>query len=147
MKQLNGRFATDTIWAKSLSLRGNVASQIFSHKCGFNTYYPISRENNEQAGFSLNDLASEYGGPEYLTYDGADVQVGKHTNFQKSIRKYEIKTHVSAPRRPNENLVEGAIREIKKQWYRMQKKLHVTDLLWDYDIAYVCETGNLAVNS
>ena len=43
VKILNGRFATDTIWEKSLSLRGNVASQIYSHKCGFNVSYPISR--------------------------------------------------------------------------------------------------------
>ena len=48
-----------------------------------------------------------------MTYDSAAVQVGQHTNFQKSIRKYEIKTHVSAPRRPNENPVEGSIRDIK----------------------------------
>ena len=35
-KKINGRFATYTIWAKSLSLRGNVAIPIYSHKCGFN---------------------------------------------------------------------------------------------------------------
>ena len=32
-----------------------------------------------------------------LTYDGAAVQVGRHTNLQNSIRKYKIKTHVSVP--------------------------------------------------
>ena len=73
---------------------------------------------------------SAYRAPEHLAYDGVDVQVGQHTNFQKSIRKYEIKTHILSPRRPNEKPVEGAIRDIQKQWYRIQTKLHVPDRLW-----------------
>ena len=124
-----------------------MASQIYSHKCGFNASYPISRANNGQVGYSLNDFVSAYGAPEHLTYDDTAVQLGQHTNLQKSIRKYEIKTHVSAPRRPNENPVEGAIRGIKNGWYRIQTKLHVPYRLWNYGITYVCETGNLIVYS
>ena len=108
---------------------------------------PFQGQKNEQLGYSLNDFMSAYRAPENMKYDGAAVQVGRHTNFQKSIWKYEIKTHVSAPRRPNENPVEGAIIEIKKRWYRIKKNLHVPDCLWDYDITYVCETGNLTVKS
>ena len=72
---------------------------MYSHKCGFNASYPIPRSNSEHVGYILNDFISDYGAPENLTYDGADVQVGRNTNFQKSVRKYEIMTHVSAPRR------------------------------------------------
>ena len=39
------------------------------------------------------------------------------------------------------------MRDIKKRWYRIQTKLHVPDRRWDYSITYVCETGNLTVNS
>ena len=60
VKQLNGRFATDTIWAKYLSRQGNVASQIYSHTCVFNASYPISRANTKQVGYSLNDSVSAY---------------------------------------------------------------------------------------
>ena len=87
MKRLNGKFVTDTIWAKSMSLRRYVASQMYSHKCGFNASYPIPRANVELIGYSLNDFVSDYGAPEHLTYDGAAVQVGKNTNFQNSVRK------------------------------------------------------------
>ena len=59
VKQLNGKFATDTIWAKSMSLQGNVASQMYSHKCGFNASYPIPSANSEHIGYSLNDLISD----------------------------------------------------------------------------------------
>ena len=120
---------------------------MYSHKCGFNASYPIPRANSEHVSYSLNNFVSDYRAPEHLTYDGAAVQVRRNTNFQKSVQKYEIKTHVLAPRRPNKNPVEGDIREIKKRWYRIQAKLKVPDRLWDYIIMYVCETGNITVNS
>ena len=80
-----------------MSLRGNVASQMYSHKCGFNASYLIPRATFEHVGYSLNDFVRDYGAPEHLTYDGAAVQIGRNTNFQKSVRKYKIKTHMSAP--------------------------------------------------
>ena len=130
-----------------MSIRGNVASQMYIHKCVFNASYPIPRANSEHIGYSLNYFVSDYGAPEHLTYDGAAVQVGRNTNFQKSVRKYKIKIHVSAPWRRNENPVEGAIREINNLWYWIQANLKVQDSLWGYGITYFCETGNLTVNS
>jgi hypothetical protein len=35
VKQLSGKLATDTAHGKIKSFRGNVGSQVFSHKCGF----------------------------------------------------------------------------------------------------------------
>eukprot|EP00978_Attheya_sp_CCMP212_P008877 scaffold20848_cov68-Attheya_sp.AAC.1 len=61
--------------------------------------------------------------------------------------KYEIKYHVSAPRRPNENPAEGGIRELKKRWYRIMTKKNVPKRLWDFGFDWVCETGNLTANS
>ena len=147
VKRLNRKSATDKIWAKSMLLQGNLESQMYSHKCGFNVSYPIPRANSEHVGYSLNYFVSDYGAPEHLTYDGAAMQIGRNTNFQKSVRKYKIKTHMSAPWRRNKNPVEGAIREIKKRWYRIQAKIKVPYRLWDYGITSVCETGNLTVNS
>ena len=43
---------------------------------------------------------------------------------------------------------EGAIREVKKQWHRMQSKLAIPDQLTpDFGIQHTCETGNLTANS
>ena len=81
IKQLQGKFATNTIWAKSKTLRGNVASQIYSHKCGFNTAYHLESANGENVGYSLSNFVSDYGAPEHLTFNGAAVQVGKNTRF------------------------------------------------------------------
>jgi hypothetical protein len=79
VKRLNGKFATDMIWAKSRMLRSNVASQIYSHKCGFNTSYHLQSAKGDNVGYTLSEFVSDYGAPEHLTYNGASVQVGQNT--------------------------------------------------------------------
>ena len=81
VKQINGKFATDTIWENSMSLRVNVAIQMYIHKCGLNASYPTPRVNR------LNYFVSDYKAPEHLTYDGLSMQVGRNTHFQKSVGK------------------------------------------------------------
>ena len=147
VKRLKGKFSTDTLWYKNRTIRGNVASQVYSHKCGFTAIYHLTKANGEQVGNSLNDFVHEYGAPSHLTYDGAAVQIGSKTRFTNSIRKYDIQSHVSGPRRPNENPSEAAIRELKKRWYRIQSRKQVPNRLSDYGLTYVSETGNLTVNS
>ena len=105
------------------------------------------KANNENVGHSLNKFISDIGAPEHLTFDGASVQVGRKTLFQEIIRKHEIRTHTSGPRRPNENPAEGVIREMKQRWYRIQEKQGVPDRLWDFGITYVCNIRNLTVNA
>ena len=124
-----------------------MATQIYSHKCGFNTAYHLERANGEQVGYSLNEFIDDYGAPEHLTYDGAAVQVGSKTKFVDTIRKAQIRTHVSAPRRPDENPTKGSIREVKKKWYRIQAKKKAPDQICDFGISYVCETGNITASS
>ena len=63
------------------------------------------------------------------------------------IRKYDIRFHVSEPRKPQQNPAAGGIREIKRRWYRIMTKKVVPKRLWDYGLLWVCETGNLTVSS
>ncbi|KAI2507356.1 Reverse transcriptase (RNA-dependent DNA polymerase) [Fragilaria crotonensis] len=146
VKRLNGKFATDTAYGKVKSLRGNVGSQVFSHKCGFKACYPLQKVDGNSVGDALTQFISDYGTPERLTFDGASVQTGPKTRFMDAIRRYEIKYHVSGPRRPNENPAEQGIHEIKKRWYRLMLKKKVPPRLWDYGFAWVCETDNVCAN-
>ena len=113
IKQFSGKFGTDTIWSKMRSIINNVASQIYTHKCGFNWLYHLQRANGEQVRHSLSAFISEFGAPDHLTYNGAAVQVDTDTSFMDAVRRAEIYYHVSAPMRPNENPAEGSIREVK----------------------------------
>jgi hypothetical protein len=63
-----------------------------------------------------------------------------------AIRRYEVKYHVSGPRRPNENPAEQGIHELKKRWYRIMLKKKVPPRLWDYGFIWVCETDNICAN-
>ena len=146
-KRLNGKFATDTLYGPKKSLNANIGTQLYTHKCGFNAPYHLSKVDGQQVGFTLNDFIFEYGAPEHLTFDGAMVQRGRGTHFMSTIRKADIRYHVSAPRRPNENPAEASIREVKKRWYRLKAKRNIPNRLWDFGISYVCETGNITVSS
>ena len=103
--------------------------------------------NNENVSNTLNDFIHDYGAPDHMTFDGAAVQAGSKTEFMSTLRRNSIKYHISAPYSPNENPAEGAIRELKRRYYRVMQKKNVPKRLWDFCIKWVCETGNVTVNS
>lgn len=144
-KRLNGKFSSDTAYFKQKSLRGNVASQIFFHKCGFAANYHVSRVNNETIGPTLDAFINEFGVPEHLTVDGAPVQIGRHTRFQQTIRDNEVDVHISHPYSPQENPAEGGIREIKRRFYRLMEMYKIPMRLWDFVLDYTIETMRITV--
>ena len=146
MKRLRGKFATDTAYGKLRSLRSNVGCQLYSHKCGFKVAYPIQKVDGDHVGDTLLQFISDFGVPEHLMFDGASVQTGPKTRFMSAIRKYEIKYHISGPRRPNENPAEQSIHKVKKRWFRIMLKKKVPARLWDYGFVWVCETENICAN-
>lgn len=143
---LKGKFSTDTAYFKCKSLRGNIASQIYFHKCGFYANYNISRTNDAQIGPTLPRFISDYGIPQHLTMDGAAVQKGRKTTFMETIRRANIDWHISGPYRPEENPVEGGIRELKRRFYRLIIKQGVPMRLWDFVLDYVVDIMNVTVN-
>ena len=97
----------------------------------------MDKANYENIGHSLGAFISEFGVPEHLNFDGAAVQVGIKTIFQNHVRKYDIQNQRSALKRPNKNLSEGSIREVKRKWYQMQTEKNIANRMWDYGIDYV----------
>lgn len=147
LKRLHGRFSTDTLYADVKSLHGNKYAQVFSQKNGFAVCYPLPSLSGDSIGYSLRDFCHDFGIPEHLTFDGAQSQVGKKTLFMETIRINQIDHHISEPYNPNNNPVEGSIRELKKRWYRIMAKKDVPKRLWDYGLVWICETGNLTVST
>ena len=89
------------------SLHQNIASQDFTHTCGFAEVYHTTLANGENIGHTLIDFIHEFGAPVHLTCDGTTVQVGKRTKFQKTLQNPDTKRKLSNPRYPNENPAEG----------------------------------------
>ena len=147
MKRLDGKFATDTLFADIRSLNSHTCAQVYSHKCGFSVCYPMDDATGSSIGYSLSDFCNDFGIPSHLTFDGAMNQRGRSTLFMKNIRTYNIEYHISAPRRPNENPAEGSIQLLKRRWYRIMMKRNVPPRFWDYGLVWISETGNLTVSS
>mmetsp|Transcript_73445 Transcript_73445/g.206243 ORF Transcript_73445/g.206243 Transcript_73445/m.206243 type:complete len:168 (-) Transcript_73445:465-968(-) len=145
-RRLHMRMSSDTAYFKVKSLRGNVASQVYFHKSGFAACYHVPKVDDDNVGPTLAAFISDYGIPDELTIDGAAVQVGRKTTFMHTIRRNDIRHHISHPRRPNENPAEGGIREIKRRFYRLVNKYNIPMRLWDFVLSYVVETMNVTVS-
>ena len=78
--------------------------------------------------------------------DGAAVQKNENTTMMKTIRRANIKYHISGPYRPEQNPAEGGIRELKRRFYRLIVKHGIPMRVWDFVLDYTVETMNLTVN-
>ena len=70
------------MWSKHRSLRSNIATQIFSHKCGFSKPYHLDKADNENVGYALRSFVSDFGAPEHLKYDGAAELVQSYVGHE-----------------------------------------------------------------
>ena len=113
VKRLDGKFATDTLWADVKSPNQHKYAQLFTHKCGFAAAYPIDSMLGDQIGSAMQDFIHDFGVPKSLTFDGHRSQVGKNSLFMKTLRKPHVKYHIAAPKRPEQNPAEQGMKEIK----------------------------------
>ena len=88
----------------------------------------------------------EYGAPEKLIYDGGGEQVGRKTEFQRLVRKYDIKGHVAEANQSNQNPVDGCIRELRRRWYRTMFRTYCPRKLWCYGIPHVAKIMKLTAS-
>lgn len=134
--RLQGTFATDTMDLRCKSIHGERYCQVFANKEFFAVAYPIEKKGD--AHEPIDHFVRDFGAMDMLISDGAHEQVGKHSQFQAKLRKYNIQSRRSEPDRPNQNPAEGVIREIRKKWYRQIFRTNCPRRLWNYGIPYVC---------
>ena len=134
--QLQGEWFTDTVFGPVKSKDGNTCGQIFANDKYFATFFPMS--NKTQCGDALRVFCREFGVPATLRYDGSKEQTGKNTEFQKTIRRNDIRTHQSEPDLHNQSPAEGVVREVKRKWFRTMFKKRVPRKYWDYGFRWCC---------
>ena len=140
-KTLSGKWSTDTMDGRCVSLDGNKYAQIFSNKNYFSKVYPMDAKR--RAGDALKLFCRDYGIPEDLTFDGSKEQTKKNTTFMKQIHAHNIKYHISEPGVKNQNPVERTIRELRKKWFRIMVKQRVPKELWDFGLVWVSEITSM----
>ena len=108
VRMIHGTMSTDTMDARCQSIHDEKYCQVFGNKQFFMEAYPIKNKSDYRLG--LDKFVKEYGAPDKMTYNGAQEKIGRKTEFQRVMRKYEIKGHVTETNWTNQNAVEGFIR-------------------------------------
>jgi hypothetical protein len=148
VRRVHGMMSTDTMDARCKSIHAEKYLQVFGNKEFFVEAYPIKRKADCHEG--LETFVREYGAMEQLIYDGAPEQIGRKTEFQRIMRKYDIRGHVAESGRSKQNPVEGCIRELRRRWFRTMFRSYCPRSLWCYGIPYVAKimqiTASFAAN-
>ena len=97
-------------------------------------------DTKRKAGDALRTFCQEFGVLDKLTFDGSKEQGQIKIEFMKQIRKNDIDFHVIKPDCHNQNPCEGAIREVRRKWFRTMIRNRVPRRLWEYGMQWVCET-------
>ena len=83
---------------------------------------------------------------ERLIYDGAPEQIGRKTEFQRIMQKYNIRGHIAESGRSSHNPVEGCIREPRQQWFRTMFRSYCPQSLWCYGIPNVANVMQITLS-
>ena len=110
VRRIHGTMSTDTMNSRSQSIHDEKYCQVFGNKKIFVEAYPINNKSDCHLG--LDKFVKECVAPDKMTYDGAQEKIRRKTEFQRVMRKYEIKGHVTETKRPDQNAVEECIREL-----------------------------------
>ena len=82
----------------------------------------ILKHKKSDRGSALDKFVWYYGAPDLMIHEGSKDQSQPGTEFQKSMRNYDIKNKVSEPECSNTNSAEGFIQELGNKWYRTMFK-------------------------
>lgn len=144
VRRIHGVISTDTMDTRCKSVHGESYLQVFGNRQYFVEVYPINKKSDCHE--ALEKFVKQYGAPDKLIYDGAQEQVGRKTDFQKILRKYDIKGHVAESHSPNQNPVEGCIRELRRRWFRVIFREYCPKALWSYGIPHVAKLMQLTAS-
>lgn len=136
-RRLLGTWYTDTLFSKVKSLRGNTCAQVITNGA-YTRVTPLpSRKYVAQA---LTEMSDDIGIPDVLVADLAPEMEGRHTEFQKEIRRLKIRIkYIEKGRHKQAHVVDREIQELKKRWRRRMTELNVPKRLWDYGLVYESE--------
>jgi hypothetical protein len=137
-----GRFSSDTMFAKTPSIRGNTCAQIFVNNIDFVRLVPMRRK--AEAADALLEFIQDIGIPSEMHNDDAkELTLGK---WKQVMQKYHIKQTLSQPYSPWQVQAEGCIRGVKKSVRRLMHNTKAPKCLWDYCAVYACEIRSLTVH-
>jgi hypothetical protein len=119
---------TDTMFASTVSTRGNTCAQVFVNHLKWVRSFPIPQKGDAHTCLDL--LFPEDGVPNFMIMDDANEQVAGE--FRRKCRRAGCYSKVTKPYSPWMNRAEGTIRELKRATRRAMVKSGSPKRLWNY---------------
>ena len=143
-KSLKGKFFSDTMHFNTTSVQRNEkCAQVTTNGKGFSHFHPI--QSKYQASDGLSCFINEYGIMDHLVVDGAKEQ-GSYdswkTNWQKLIRKYDIRQTWIQPYCWWQNAAEREIGEIRRDIKAFTHRKGSPKRLWGFLGNFICGKRN-----
>ena len=147
MKHLNSKFSTDTFYPRVKSFLGHTHVQVYLNKLGVLCF--ISHLQNKWWIHWQNTqiIFTWFWGTRSFNVWWSHATSWHGHKVHEAIKEHDMQHHISAPRRPNGNLIEGSRRKLKRRWYRIMTKRNVPKRIWDFGFIWIYKTGNLLVSS
>jgi hypothetical protein len=127
-RRLNTALYTDTMFASTISTRGNSCAQVFVNDLEWVRSFPLRRKGDAHTCLDL--LFPEDGVPNTMIMDDAKELVGGE--FRLKCRRAGCYSKTLEPYSPWMNRAEGTIRELKRATRRAMVKSGSPKRLWDY---------------
>ena len=136
-RRLGGQWYMDHLMSKVVSLGGNNGAWVYTNGRYTKT---VPTDSRRKAGATLTEFSEDVGIPADMRADLAPELTGKHTDFQKEVRRLRMKMTWSEADRKNQNhRAELEIRNLKRRWRRRMVDRRVPKRLWDYGLVYESE--------
>ena len=117
----------DTLFAGTVSKRGNNCAEIFVTSFGWTRVFPMKTKGDAHEALSL--LFQRDGVPPVCIVDGSKEQV--EGDFRRKCKEASCQLKQTEPYSPWQNAAEGGIREVKKGAGRKMIKQRSPKKLWD----------------
>lgn len=115
-------------------MEGNTCAMVITN--GYYTRVTPMADRKDSAR-ALEEMEKDIGSPEKLITDLAPELSGKHTEWMKTIRKYDIDLTWSEKGRKNQNhAAEREIGILKGRWKRQKTEKNIPERLWDRSLVY-----------
>ena len=125
-----GKFYTDTMLSKVISIRGHTCAKIYGNKFGYIKAYPLEKHDKQFLGDSLSLTIQDAGVMQKLHTDNAPEMIGRKTPFFDRARKEVIDLTTIEPLRPDENYGKILVKKAKLASSKLMVRKDVPLRLW-----------------
>ena len=130
---------TDTMFAKTKSLRGNTCAQVYVDET--HTIVAIPMKEKKDAHTTLPYYFHHYGVPSAMVPDNAkELTEGK---FRKMCNRFQTPILPIEPYQSNQNIAEAGIRELKRNYTSLKARKGFPEQVWDDAVEWLCKVRSL----